>query len=49
VGDFFQGRVQVLKVDRASVPEPASVFGLMLLGIGVTAGKLKKKHQQLVK
>ncbi len=53
VGDFFQGRVQVLQVDRevdrASVPEPSSILGLMLLGIGITAGKLKNKHQQLAK
>jgi DNA-binding beta-propeller fold protein YncE len=44
VGDFFQGRVQVLAVEgRTKVPEPASMLGLGLLGLGFTATKLRKK------
>ncbi|OUL21659.1 6-bladed beta-propeller [Nostoc sp. RF31YmG] len=47
VGDFFQGRVQVLKVEGASqVPEPSSVLGLVLFGVGATAVRLKKRQQQ---
>ncbi len=53
VGDFFQGRVQVLNVvkDAATggatkVPEPASLLGLGLLGIGATASTLRKKQQK---
>lgn len=48
VGDFFQGRVQVLAVNRdsAQVPEPSSVLGLALLGVGGAAGALKKYRQR---
>ncbi len=45
VGDFFQGRVQVLNVNRAEpVPEPSSILGLAVLGAGVTFGKLKQRQ-----
>jgi DNA-binding beta-propeller fold protein YncE len=47
VGDFFQGRVQVLSInyhdDAAKVPEPTSVFGLVVGGF--IAAKLLKKRQ----
>jgi DNA-binding beta-propeller fold protein YncE len=48
VGDFFQGRVQVLSVEGAatSVPEPASILGLGLLGIGASVVKFRKNRQQ---
>jgi DNA-binding beta-propeller fold protein YncE len=47
VGDFFQGRVQVLNVeDRAKVPEPSSVLSLALLGLGATTVTLRKRRQQ---
>ncbi|MBW4668942.1 MAG: scytonemin biosynthesis PEP-CTERM protein ScyF [Cyanomargarita calcarea GSE-NOS-MK-12-04C] len=48
VGDFFQGRVQVLNVEGGStkVPEPASLLGLGLLGVVATAGKLRKNQKQ---
>ncbi|NMG21985.1 PEP-CTERM sorting domain-containing protein, partial [Brasilonema bromeliae] len=49
VGDFFQGRVQVLNVVKdgaTKVPEPASLLGLGLLGIGATATTLRKKQQK---
>ncbi|MBW4628466.1 MAG: scytonemin biosynthesis PEP-CTERM protein ScyF [Brasilonema octagenarum HA4186-MV1] len=49
VGDFFQGRVQVLNVVKdgaTKVPEPASLLGLGLLGIGATASTLRKKQQK---
>ncbi|NMG10076.1 scytonemin biosynthesis PEP-CTERM protein ScyF [Brasilonema sp. UFV-L1] len=49
VGDFFQGRVQVLNVVKdgaTKVPEPASLLGLGLLGIGATATTLRKNWQQ---
>lgn len=50
VGDFFQGRVQVLNAtDRASaaepVPEPTTVLASVLAGMGLAAGKLKKRRQ----
>lgn len=48
VGDFFQGRVQVLNVDNkpgAKVPEPTSVLGLGLLGFGVVISKLRKNRK----
>ena len=48
VGDFFQGRVQVLNVVKdgaTKVPEPASLLGLGLLAIGATA-TLRKKQQK---
>lgn len=47
VGDFFQGRVQVLKVENgAKVPEPSTTLALGLLGIGATVVKLKKDKRQ---
>lgn len=47
VGDFFQGRVQVLNVEgKASVPEPTSMIGLGLFGLGAAAAKLRKNRQQ---
>jgi DNA-binding beta-propeller fold protein YncE len=47
VGDFFQGRVQVLNVtdhEVEAVPEPSSLLGLAVLGIGAAAFKLKKQQ-----
>lgn len=52
VGDFFQGRVQVLDVNRednqgsTEVPEPTTVLGITLLGVGAGAVRLKKYLQQ---
>ncbi|MUG98798.1 scytonemin biosynthesis PEP-CTERM protein ScyF [Scytonema sp. UIC 10036] len=49
VGDFFQGRVQVLNVDNkpgTKVPEPTSVLGLGLLGFGVVVSKLRKNRHR---
>ncbi len=53
VNDFFQGRVQVLDVnykegDKGSteVPEPSTLLGLTVLGIGAGAVRLKKYLQQ---
>lgn len=49
VGDFFQGRVQVLNVsdqEVAAVPEPSSMLGLAVLGVGAVTFKLKKHRQQ---
>lgn len=49
VGDFFQGRVQVLDVsygDSTEVPEPTSLLGLTVLGAGAAALKLRKQRQQ---
>jgi DNA-binding beta-propeller fold protein YncE len=48
VGDFFQGRVQVLNVEGGStkVPEPASLLGLGLLGVVASAGKLRKNRPE---
>ncbi len=47
VGDFFQGRVQVLDVNRTEpVPEPSSMLGLAVLGGGALAGKLKQRRKQ---
>ncbi|RCJ21849.1 6-bladed beta-propeller [Nostoc minutum NIES-26] len=47
VGDFFQGRVQVLGVEgRAKVPEPTSILGLGIFGLGAAAAKLRKNRQQ---
>ncbi|MBH8554124.1 scytonemin biosynthesis PEP-CTERM protein ScyF [Nostocaceae cyanobacterium CENA357] len=47
VGDFFQGRVQVLNIeDRAKVPESSSALGLTLLGLGATTVTLRKRRQQ---
>jgi hypothetical protein len=46
VGDFFQGRVQVLAVeDRTQVPEPTAVLGL--LGLGFTVTRLRKNRSSI--
>ncbi len=51
VGDFFQGRVQVLDVVRASdaepVPEPSAVLGTVLLGGGFAASRLLRKREEV--
>lgn len=45
VGDFFQGRVQVLNVNNSEpVPEPTSMLGLAVLGAGAFAGKMKQRR-----
>lgn len=47
VGDFFQGRVQVLNVNRTEpVPEPSSMLGLAVLGGGALTLKLKQRQKQ---
>jgi DNA-binding beta-propeller fold protein YncE len=47
VGDFFQGRVQVLNVGgRRQVPEPTSTLGFALLGLGAATVTLRKRGQQ---
>lgn len=47
VGDFFQGRVQVLDVVRTEeVPEPSQVLGIAVLGAGFAGSRLLKKHRQ---
>ena len=47
VGDFFQGRVQVLNVnDSEPVPEPSSMLGLAVLGGGALTLKLKQRQKQ---
>ncbi|MDB9372738.1 scytonemin biosynthesis PEP-CTERM protein ScyF [Nodularia sphaerocarpa] len=47
VGDFFQGRIQVLSVERAAkVPEPASILGLGIFGIGASVVQLRKNRQK---
>ncbi|MCC5629313.1 scytonemin biosynthesis PEP-CTERM protein ScyF [Nostoc sphaeroides] len=47
VGDFFQGRVQVLNVEgRKQVPEPSSALSLALLGLGAATITLRKRGQQ---
>ncbi|MEH2209662.1 scytonemin biosynthesis PEP-CTERM protein ScyF [Nostoc sp.] len=47
VGDFFQGRVQVLNVEgRRQVPEPSSELGLGLLALGAATVTLRKRGQQ---
>ncbi|GAB1544205.1 hypothetical protein NUACC21_68810 [Scytonema sp. NUACC21] len=40
VSDFYNSRVQVLKVSK--VPEPASILGLAFVGIGAVTLKLKR-------
>ncbi|MDZ7990980.1 MAG: scytonemin biosynthesis PEP-CTERM protein ScyF [Nostoc sp. EfeVER01] len=46
VGDFFQGRVQVLNVEgRRQVPESSSALGLALLGFGAVTVTLRKRGQ----
>lgn len=51
VGDFFQGRVQVLRVNRggnaASVPEPSFVFGLGILVAGGAVTRLKQRQKSM--
>ena len=48
VGDFFQGRVQVLDVknDKTAVPEPAALLGLALVGAAAAASKWRKNQKQ---
>lgn len=47
VGDFFQGRVQVLSVEgAASVPEPVSILGLGVVAVGASVVKFRKNRQQ---
>ncbi|MBW4613593.1 MAG: scytonemin biosynthesis PEP-CTERM protein ScyF [Desmonostoc vinosum HA7617-LM4] len=48
VGDFFQGRVQVLKIEGRSkeVPEPTSILGTALFGVGATIIKLQKSGRK---
>ncbi|MDZ8184944.1 MAG: scytonemin biosynthesis PEP-CTERM protein ScyF [Nostoc sp. ChiSLP02] len=47
VGDFFQGRVQVLNVEgRTQVPEPSAALGLALFGLGAATMTLRKHRQQ---
>ena len=47
VGDFFQGRVQVLNVNNSEpVPEPSSMLGLAVLGGGALTLKLKQRQKQ---
>lgn len=46
VGDFFQGRVQVIDVDNADstpVPEPASLLGLLAIGLAAMVNPLKRR------
>ncbi|MEO1428858.1 MAG: scytonemin biosynthesis PEP-CTERM protein ScyF [Cyanobacteria bacterium J06632_19] len=49
VGDFFQGRVQVLNVEGkkvvTKVPEPATLLGFGVFALGAAATKLKKNKQ----
>lgn len=46
VGDFFQGRVQVLNVNKSEpIPEPTSMLGLAVLGAGAFAGKMKQRQR----
>ena len=48
VGDFFQGRVQVLDVknDKTAVPEPAALLGLALVGAAAAASNWRKNQKQ---
>ena len=47
VGDFFQGRVQVLDVVRTEqVPEPSQILGIAVLGAGFAGSRLLRKHRQ---
>jgi DNA-binding beta-propeller fold protein YncE len=47
VGDFFQGRVQVLEVNGAApVPEPSEALGIGLFAVGITAAKWRKNRQK---
>lgn len=47
VGDFFQGRVQVLSVEGAApVPEPGSILGLGVVGVGASVVRFRRKRQQ---
>jgi DNA-binding beta-propeller fold protein YncE len=47
VGDFFQGRVQILNVDRTptptSVPESSPLLGLIVLGAGAAWSQRRRK------
>jgi len=49
VGDFFQGRVQVLNIEGkggTKVPEPSAIAGLGLLGFVAANSILKRKRNQ---
>jgi len=47
VGDFFQGRVQVLSVEgRNEVPEPSSMLGMGLFGLGAAVVKWRKNKRE---
>ncbi len=50
VGDFFQGRVQVLNIDKGStkVPEPGALVGFGLLGLAATNSVIKRRRQRMV-
>jgi DNA-binding beta-propeller fold protein YncE len=48
VGDFFQGRVQVLSVNRASVPEPSSLLGLVFVSATAVVAIKKQQKQKAV-
>jgi DNA-binding beta-propeller fold protein YncE len=51
VGDFFQGRVQVLNVSNnvpssaEPVPEPSTMAASMLMGAGLAIGRWRKRRQ----
>jgi DNA-binding beta-propeller fold protein YncE len=53
VGDFFQGRVQVLNVSNNApqgaepVPEPSTIAASLLMGAGFIGGKLRKRSQKV--
>jgi DNA-binding beta-propeller fold protein YncE len=46
VGDFFQGRVQVLNVDqgKTKVPEPGALIGFGLLGVAAANSMVRKRR-----
>lgn len=49
VGDFFQGRIQVLDVNNQEstpVPSPSTLLGLVVLGAGAAAGKLRHRQRK---
>ncbi|BAZ13857.1 NHL repeat containing protein [Calothrix sp. NIES-4071] len=50
VGDFFQGRVQVLNVDNGStkVPEPGSLLAFGLLGLAASKSVIKRRRQRML-
>ncbi|MBF2065419.1 MAG: scytonemin biosynthesis PEP-CTERM protein ScyF [Calothrix sp. C42_A2020_038] len=51
VGDFFQGRVQVLNVENQTntkVPEPGALIGFGLLGLTASNSLLKRRRQRML-